>query len=237
LLPKVNIYFYKLVADNGGAPCIYRGRLSLAICKPMIRKTARIGDLVFGFAANSLSPDNRLIYVARITEKLSGPAYYESERYSQREDCIYKFKDGHFARRAGAQHHHRPEDLVHDLGRPPSYPRAHVLLSSDFRYFGKLGTAEYKSKFPRIERAIELLGRGHRVRQNPELRTQLLDMANWIWRSTPKKAVGPPTNVPSRRVYHGVGSCSVSRPTSATRRGPAAANPTRIRMGRRSGDG
>lgn len=34
-MPK--IYFYKLTADNGGAPCVQDGLLSLAICKPMIR--------------------------------------------------------------------------------------------------------------------------------------------------------------------------------------------------------
>jgi Nucleotide modification associated domain 2 len=47
-----DIYFYKLTADNGGAPCVRHGLLSLAICKPMIRKTAEEGDLTFGFAAN-----------------------------------------------------------------------------------------------------------------------------------------------------------------------------------------
>jgi hypothetical protein len=30
------IYFYKLTADNGGAPCVEDGLLSLAICKPAI---------------------------------------------------------------------------------------------------------------------------------------------------------------------------------------------------------
>jgi Nucleotide modification associated domain 2 len=44
-----DIYFYKLTADNGGAPCVRHGLLSLAICKPMIRKTAEEGDLTFGF--------------------------------------------------------------------------------------------------------------------------------------------------------------------------------------------
>jgi Nucleotide modification associated domain 2 len=43
-----NTYFYKLTADNGGAPCVRYGLLSLAICKPMIRKTAKEGDLIFG---------------------------------------------------------------------------------------------------------------------------------------------------------------------------------------------
>ena len=65
-------FFYKLVVDDGGAPCVEGGLLSLAICKPMIRSSADENDLIFGFAANSLHPDNRLIYIARITKKLSG---------------------------------------------------------------------------------------------------------------------------------------------------------------------
>jgi len=207
----MSIYFYKLVADSGGAPCVWRGMLSLAICKPMIRKTAAVGDLVFGFAANSLSPDNRLIYVARVTNKLSGGAYYMSDRYSRREDCIYEFKKGTLKRRKGAKHHQSAEDLVHDLGRPPSYPRANVLLSVDFRYFGGAGTAQYKSKFPRVKRAVELLGRGHRVqRPSTELREQLLAMADWIWGSSTEKVIGSPTSASSDRICHRVGPCGTA---------------------------
>ena len=85
-----NIYFYKLTADNGGAPCVRYGLLSLAICKPMIRKTANEGDLIFGFAANSLHRDNRLIYVALVTKKLCDGQYYKDGRYARRRDCIYR---------------------------------------------------------------------------------------------------------------------------------------------------
>lgn len=207
----MNMYFYKLVADSGGAPCVRRGVLSLAICKPMIRKTAGIGDLIFGFTANSLSADNRLIYVARISDKLSGGAYYMSDQYSRREDCIYEFKNGRFARRKGAKHHLGAGDLVHDLGRPPNYVRANVLLSTDFRYFGRAGTAEYKSKFPRVKYAVELLGRGHRVHHNrAELRNQLLAMADWIWCSSTEKVIGSPTSASSHRICHREGSCGIA---------------------------
>lgn len=68
------IYFYKLIVDDGGARCVENGLLSLAICKPMIRRTAKNGDVVIGFAANSLHADNRLIYVARVNEKLENGA-------------------------------------------------------------------------------------------------------------------------------------------------------------------
>jgi hypothetical protein len=41
----------------------------------MIRRRAELGDLNFGFAANSLYKDNRFIYVACVTGKLSDGTY------------------------------------------------------------------------------------------------------------------------------------------------------------------
>ncbi|MCB1128636.1 MAG: hypothetical protein KDM81_19225, partial [Verrucomicrobiae bacterium] len=78
-MPASNdIYVYRMTADNGGAPCVYRRLLSLAICKPMIRRTAEVGSLVFGFGGKRLG--ERLIYVARITEKPEVGAYYREAR-------------------------------------------------------------------------------------------------------------------------------------------------------------
>ena len=202
------IYFYKLKADSGGAPCVQRGVLSLAICKPIIRGKAEPGDLIFGFAANSLHPDNRLIYVARVTRTLRNGEYYKSSQYARRGDCVYRFRSGHFEWRKGALHH-GPESLAHDLGRYPEYPRANVLLSTDFRYFGIAASAKYKSKFPMVRDAVEGLGRGHRVRHYPTLRGELLAMKDWIWRSTRHKVAGPPTSAPSRRTCHRGRYCGV----------------------------
>ena len=46
-VPEPNIYVYKIVADIGGAPCVKNNLLSLAICKPKIRKTAGKGSIRF----------------------------------------------------------------------------------------------------------------------------------------------------------------------------------------------
>ena len=124
----MNIYFYKLTADSGGAPCVQQGMLSLAICKPMIRKTAKEGDLIFGFAANSLHSDNRIIYLARVTKKLRDGEYYKNSRYSRRKDCIYQLSGTRFVWKKNSAYH-GPESVHHDLGRHPGYPRANVLLS------------------------------------------------------------------------------------------------------------
>ncbi len=85
------IYFYKLTADNGGAPCVEDGLLSLAICKPMIRSTAEPEDLIFGFAANSPHRDNRLIYIARITEKVCNGDYYREKRFAKGSNLFHDF--------------------------------------------------------------------------------------------------------------------------------------------------
>jgi Nucleotide modification associated domain 2 len=205
-----NIYFYKLTADSGGAPCVWRGLLSLAICKPMIRKMAHKNDLIFGFAANSLHKDkrNRLIYVAYVTKK-AGREYYKS--YAKRPDSIYRLSGGRFAWKSDAAYH-GPNDLKHDLGTYPSYERASVLLSRSFRYFGRAGTDEYKYRFPRIKRAVERLGRGARVHHNEELRRELIEMAEWIFRTTPDDFKGSPTSPPSRNVCLRGGSCGVAKP-------------------------
>ena len=55
-----DIYIYKMVADNGGAPCVAAGLLSLAICKPMIRKSAAKGSLIFGFGGKAYLPDCKI---------------------------------------------------------------------------------------------------------------------------------------------------------------------------------
>jgi hypothetical protein len=206
-----NIYFYKLTRDDGGAPCIRNGILSLAICKPFIRASAKLGDMIFGFAANSLSPDNRLIYIARVTGKLCNGEYYTTRCYQNRGDCIYEAMGNCFVRRTDAKFHDGPENLVHDLGQAPHYKRANVLLSDDFRYFGDHGSADYKREFRRIKCAVEKLARGHRAHLSEVLREEFARLAADQWKQVPRKIVGGPMQAPSRIACHRSRSCGVIR--------------------------
>ena len=198
-MPK--IYFYKLTCDDNGAPCVHDGMLSLAICKPMIRGTAQPDDLIFGFAANSLRRDNRLLYLARVTGKVGKGGYYVQKQFAGRDDCIYERRGSRFVRRTDARPglHDRPDDLDHDLGQCPDYAKANVLLSRDFRYFGANGSAGYKSRFPRLKEAVEPLGRGHRVVQHDQpLWNDLMALKRQAWGETHRMVVGPPTSTPRR---------------------------------------
>jgi Nucleotide modification associated domain 2 len=203
------IYYYKLTHDAGAAPCIQRGILSLAICKPIIRRSAEVGDIIFGFTANSLDRQNRLIYAALITKKLRKGEYYEGDKFTSRDDCIYEFRQGRYVRRKDAKFHNNPGDLSHDLGEHPEYPRANVLLSTDFRYFGVNGTDEYKSKYELIGKAVESLGRGQRVNLAPELREQFLATKKWLWGKSQSKVLGRPSEPPSGTSCHRARFCGV----------------------------
>jgi Nucleotide modification associated domain 2 len=209
-----SIYFYKLTCDDGGAPCVQHGLLSLAICKPFIRMGAKPGDLIFGFAANSLSCDNRLIYIAKVTDKRTGGEYYELPAFENRDDCIYERVNGRFRWRSGAKYHGQ-DHLSHDLGEEGSYERADVLLSNDFRYLGYRSTADYKHQFPAIKRAVEDLGRGHRRHHDEDLRSELEKLADETWKRC--EETGRPTQAPSRAACHRSRSCGVigSDPSAA----------------------
>ena len=74
------------------------------------------------------------------------------------------------------------------------FERANVLLSDDFRYFGKLGTDQYKNKYPAIKVLVEKLKRGHRVNHSAALRGELLQLQNDMWRRYRRMKLGPPTD-------------------------------------------
>ena len=207
-MPK--IYFYKLIVDDGGAPCVENGLLSLSICKPMIRLTAEDGNIIIGFAANSLHADNRLIYVARVNEKLENGDYYRPGKYNARTDCIYEWRRGRFAQRAGARFHGSPWDLVHDLGEHPGYQRATTLLSWEFCYFGASGSDAYKKAFPAVANAVKALGRGHRVHHDEKLLGELEKLSHWGSALDGACIQGKPNSKPRCGVSHRGSSCGVA---------------------------
>ena len=62
-----DIFMYKLTTDNGGAPCVENELLSLCICKPKIRMSAKVGDWIIGMGGKSVNDlRNRLIYLAKV---------------------------------------------------------------------------------------------------------------------------------------------------------------------------
>lgn len=195
------LYVYKLTTDNGGAPCIKRGLLSLAICKPIIRRKARAQprDWIFGFGGRDLR--GRLIYIARVTERLENGSYYVDDAYKGRDDRVYRREDGKFVVRSGAKYHSDGTQLEHDLGKPPEYTRAVTLLSDDFRYWGKTGTSDYREQFPAVAALLDRLTQGHRVNLSDAEGRELVELQRSQWQAHPNtKVLGPPSEGDRRKV-------------------------------------
>jgi hypothetical protein len=169
------IYVYKVTTDDGGAPCVFNKILSLAICKPKIRSTISINDWLIGFGGKTTIGE-RLIYVAKITDKIFNGDYYKEVEYFDRPDCIYRWdkKDYKYVWIKSKQYHRNGEFLEHDLGNAiNNYNSANVLLSNDFSYLGREGTDHYKMTYPNIKELVENLYQNHRNKYSQELDSEL----------------------------------------------------------------
>jgi len=191
-----HLYLYKLVADGGGAPCVWRGLLSLAICKPKIRKNAAKGDIIFGVGGKNYG--QRLIYIAKVTAKLDKGDYYRKRQYAKRPDCIYRNVEGRAQLKPQARYHNQSDQRRKDVGT--TFENAYVLLSSDFRYFGRKGTDDYKRDFPAIAALVKGLRRGHRVNHSTKVRRELLELKKRVWRKHRPMKIGTPTDTDRTRL-------------------------------------
>jgi len=148
--PAPRLFTYTIPNDDGAAPNPFRGMCSLAICKPYIRRVARIGDWVAGLGSKNTQHSGdlsgRLVYAMRVEEAMSLVEYDRraptdwphripnpgsadlSERLG---DCIYDFSDGKPVQRPGV---HGPGNVNTDL------KGKNVLVSRDFYYFGSRAT-------------------------------------------------------------------------------------------------
>lgn len=189
------IYLYKMTTDNGGAPCVKDDLLSLAICKPVIRRVAEKGSIIFGFGGKKYG--ERLLYIAEVTDKPIPPGkYYRDKRYKNRTDCIYEEKDGEASLKKNAQYH-KSGERDHDVGK--NFEKAYVLISTDFRYFGKNGTANYKRRHLAIKSVVEGMGRSFQVNHDDKVREDLLCLKEEMWKN-PKKTQGKPTSSDQREL-------------------------------------
>lgn len=169
------------------------GTLTLAICKPAIRRTAQVGDVIFAFGTNDQDPPNRLVYIATVTKHLTDGAYYDTSKFQRRADCIYRRqKNGKLVLRKDAKFHAQHDARPRDVGHPSKYKNARVLISTDFRYFGGAGTDQWKQHAPELKRLVERLKQGHRVQHLAKIRKQLCALKDRTWDEYAVKKIGTP---------------------------------------------
>ncbi len=103
------LYSYCIPIDDGAAPNPYWGICSLTICKPVIRRVAKVGDWVVGIGSKN-SPigdiSSYVVYAMKITDVMSLQQYdnfckknypnkipnWASDKFELRVgDCIYDY--------------------------------------------------------------------------------------------------------------------------------------------------
>lgn len=175
-LVPLRTYLYKLTSDRGGAPCAPEplpgqdALLSLAICKPAVRRTACPGDRIVGLTSRILEqrdgyPPLSVIYLATVEAVLDATAYYAAESsYRQRPDCIYRYvpDSGALVHTGETGLHADPRHRRRDLGREGLYENARILLCREFHYFGPAALA-LPARCLRLRELASALGQGHRV--------------------------------------------------------------------------
>lgn len=195
------IYSYVLRTDDGAAPNPLWGICTLTICKPVIRRTAKVGDWVIGVgSANAKvckgkfeSYSNKLVYAMKITaikalaeydaycfEHIPNkiPQWDKGDWKSRVGDCIYDYSNGDnpILRKGVHNEYCRNTDLS----------GCNALLSDCFFYFGK----EAKEIPPHLHEIVKK-NRGHKKIINPKI---ISDFEAWITQFEQNKLYADPIN-------------------------------------------
>lgn len=164
-------YRYIHVDDDGHAPCIDRGMVTLATCKPAIRSTAKVGDWVAGYMPKGLG-EGLITWVGRVAETMD-PLEYGGSHWGRKDAQYRNLPDGS-VERASKDYHPCSIQQARDQG-------AKVLIfdKSATWYFGD------KAAQPPLELdPLKAAGQGHRV--NLRIDGDLATLQSWL------ETIGPP---------------------------------------------
>ena len=127
------IYRYVVRYDCGSAPRPFGGWCSLAICKPQIRKAARVGDWIIGFRSRR---PGEVIYAMRVDERLELAQYWSDKRFKSRRPGFSPLPDNIYRRTRSGELVQVP-NRVHGASEvTKDISGGSALLSRRFWYFG-----------------------------------------------------------------------------------------------------
>jgi hypothetical protein len=147
----MKLYSYVVARDYGFAPNPFFRYCTLATCKPNIRRTAQIGDMIIGTGSLNYKIKGKLVFVMKVQEILNFDTYWEDLRFSIKRPSLTKslkhaFGDNIYHRDhitgkwVQNNSHHSYEDGVPNNNNIKNDTKTNrVLISSDFSYWGGSG--------------------------------------------------------------------------------------------------
>lgn len=176
----MRLFSYCIPIDDGAAPNPFWGKCTLAICKPVIRRKAEIGDWIAGLGSKNTSGTDysgKLVYAMKVTDKMSMQKYdfycrhflpdkipdIRNGDYRRRVgDCIYDFETDMVGRLRDSVH--TSDNRERDLGG------VYALLSDHFYYFGNNAVV-----VPDEFSVIIKQGHGHKSKSNEPIKSDFID--------------------------------------------------------------
>ncbi len=162
----MNVYSYILASDTGFAPNPFWGYCTLACCKPMIRRTASVGNWIVGLTPKHLG--RRIAYAMKVSEKITMANYWRDKRFQEKrpkmrqKNVVYRCGDNIYKPMLGGKFHQKPSMHSNkDGSENPQQKKKdlggeYVLVSNKFSYFGA------KAEGLSDEFSAIIPGRGHR---------------------------------------------------------------------------
>lgn len=203
--PRARFYYYILKVDDGAAPCVEHGLLTLGICKPAIRRKARKGDWIIGVTPKELGW--KLAYAGRVSRRVAGKEYYVLSS-PPRLDRIYEFNHGKY--RLIHRDIHNESSIETDLCKPPAYKNAWVLECKRFWYFGREARQLIEfGECPNLMKKLARLNQGHRVNHSEQVRLELQRILQGVSRiknhvlGEPREPTRPSSETETVSRHHG----------------------------------
>lgn len=172
------LFTYKVAHDGGNAPNPFHGLCTLAICKPVIRRVAKLGDVIVGLACGD--DCRRIVYCMVVDESVPWADYINRcnhnhikgkipENEKHQGDCIWTDAVA-CSEPIPSWSQHVCGDFSRDVTRGQN-----VLIGKIYWYFGKGDTHEI---YLPDELEMIIPQRGHRSNSNCDYRESFVKFFN-----------------------------------------------------------
>ena len=192
-------FSYVVRRDYGFAPNPFFGYCTLSTCKPVIRRTAVVGDWVVGTGTARHGRDGFLVYVMRVSEFMTFNAYWDDVRFQDKKPNLFgsmkmAFGDNIYYRNKSAAWHQLDSHHSYVNGRQNPHNIQHdtqtdrVIISDDFTYWGGAGP-RIPSKY-RSWKGVDICARRHHKSNFPS--RLVSDFIDWYSSLSVKGYAGEP---------------------------------------------
>lgn len=182
----LRVHTYVIATDAGSAPNYDMPAVTLAVCKPRIRKKAKVGDMVLAFAGSKVNPisSHSVVWAGIVSEVLAFSEYWNDPRFASKKpgrtevpDNFYKPTNGGFIWQPNPVH--GPEAQDRDTGG------LNVLVFNHAWRFGGLGPL-----LPEHFGLRMVSRRGERIADLPDFKWHSLE----TWLNAQSQVTTEPTN-------------------------------------------